>query len=285
MTREPGQMQNKMFLREIIESDQLPSGENAGQFARELMQNLVSSDPELRDDLTYRLMGMLSVGGHLGFSDHEELLGMSTDAEHLFHGIGESGTDTVFMRSFSALMIPLLLVHGEYAHRFSTSVVEEVANRLLSYAITERDWRGYVPDKGWAHSVAHTADALMACGTHPAATKELGDSILQGIKHLAMVPYPLGYLEDDRLAFAAFSIIHHNKTESANIQRWLDSFQLVTDQDNDGDETLCGANAEHFLRSLYFRFLHADRMNTWLERVVEALARFDIYHLDCLPGS
>lgn len=280
MTRESDQWQDRKFLREIIESNQLPPVEEAGRFARNLMQNLGSPDPELRDDLTYRLMGMLVVEGHLEFADHEELLWMATDAEHLFLGIGESGTDTVFMRSFSVLMVPLLLAHGEHAHVFSTSAVEEVANRLLRYATTERDWRGYIPDKGWAHSVAHTADALMACGTHPAATKELGARILQGIKHLSMVPHPLGYLEDDRLAFAAFSIIHHNKTASTNIQRWLDSFQLVTDQNNDGDETLCGANAEHFLRSLYFRFLHADRTSSWIDRIVEALARFDIYLLN-----
>lgn len=277
MTRELEQIQDKTFLHQTIISDQLPSGVEAVRFAQELMQNLGSPDPELRDDLTYRLMGMLIAGGHLGFSDHEELLRMATDAEHLFYGIGESGTDTVFMRSFSALMVPLLLVHGEHAHEFSTLAVEEVANRLLRYATTERDWRGYIPGKGWAHSVAHTADALMACGTHPAATKELGDRILQGIKHLATVPHPLGYLEDDRLAFAAFSIIQNKKTPEANIQIWLDSFQLVPDQDNDGDETLCGANAEHFLRSLYFRFLHADRTSSWLEKVVDALARFDIY--------
>lgn len=280
MTRDSEKIQDKTFLRETIISDQLPSGLDAARFARELMQNLGSPDPELRDDLTYRLMGMLIVGGHLEFSDQEELLWMATDAEHLFHGVGESGTDTVFMRSFSALMVPLLLAHGEHAKRFSTSAVEEVADRLLRYATTEQDWRGYVPDKGWAHSVAHTADALMACGTHPATAKELGERILQGIKHLAMVPHPLGYLEDNRLAFAAFSIIQNNRIPEANIQGWLDSFQLVTDQDNDGDETLCGANAEHFLRSLYFRFRHADRTSFWLDRIVDALARFDIYLLD-----
>ena len=38
--------------------------------------------------------------------------------------------------------------------------VLEWGDRLATWLLRERDLRGFVPGKGWAHAVAHGADAL-----------------------------------------------------------------------------------------------------------------------------
>ena len=43
----------------------------------------------------------------------------------------------------------------------------EWGDRLATWFLTERDTRGFVPGKGWAHAVAHGADAIGALGESP----------------------------------------------------------------------------------------------------------------------
>lgn len=180
----------------------------------------------------------------------EALLATAIDGEHLFRDIGVSGDDSVFVRSFSVLLVPLMLEHDFTGRPLDPGLVRRTLEAVLRYAQTERDFRGYVAGSGWAHASAHTSDALDA----------------------------LGYLEDDRLAFAASSIVRGGRLPDQAIALWLDSFQLLDDRDEQGT-TLGGANAEHFLRSLYFRLLHTGRLSPWLGPIESALARFDIYQL------
>ena len=43
----------------------------------------------------------------------------------------------------------------------------EWGDRIATWYVRERDLRGFVPGKGWAHAVAHGADALGALGRLP----------------------------------------------------------------------------------------------------------------------
>ena len=79
-------------------------------------------------------------------------------------GIGEDGTDTVFRRSFSALVLAECLERATSADRdrpaSPTTTVLRWGDRVAGWLVRERDLRGYVPGKGWAHALAHGADAL-----------------------------------------------------------------------------------------------------------------------------
>ncbi|PSR33618.1 MAG: hypothetical protein C7B44_14515, partial [Sulfobacillus thermosulfidooxidans] len=131
---------------------------------------------------------------------------------------------------------------------------------------------------------AHTADALSIVGRHPKTPATRVPGVLSAIHDLATLPYPLGYREDDRLAFAAFQLMESGRLRTDAIQAWLDSFQLVTGRD-DQTETLGGANAEHFLRSLYFRFRAKSREHAWLDPIQTVLDRFDIFLLYPPPDT
>ncbi|MHB1682335.1 MAG: DUF2785 domain-containing protein [Bacilli bacterium] len=262
------------FLRKVVNEDGLlPRTVSAWS----LIENFASPDAHLRDKLSYSLIAQLILRNSLADDHYEELLRIATDEAHLFLRIGETDSDSVFMRSFSVLLVPLVIDRADQSASLPQDLVQSVTESVLRYASSERDWRGYVPGKGWAHAVAHTADALAACALHPATTGEQVKRILESIRQLAMLPSPLGYLEDDRLAMAAFSIIQRSGVHESVADKWLDAFQLLDLCDQDA--TLGGANAEHFLRSLYFRFLHADRSSDWLPKIESAVARFDIFQI------
>lgn len=219
-------------------------------------------------------MDRLFEEGLLTRGERVALLKAALDDRHLFAGIGESGTDSVFRRSFSVLVVPMVLGSDLGAGELPEDLVVWALDRVLAYARAERDWRGYVAGKGWAHA----ADALGIAGRHPKTPAARMSDVLSAIHHLATIPYPLGYLEDDRLAFAAYQLMQSGRLSTDAIQAWLDGFQRLTEPD-DQAETLAGANAEHFLRSLFFRFRAKDREHAWLDPLQAVLDRFDIFLL------
>lgn len=266
----------------IRELEKLASGESwppvdAWSLAEALLENFASTDPRLRDTLSFTLMDRLIEEGRLTPGEQTSLLQAALNDRHLLAGIGESGTDSVFGRSFSVLVVPMVLGPDIATGKFPDELVVWALDRVLAYAQAERDWRGYVTGKGWAHAVAHTADALSVVGRHPKTPVTQVPYVLSAIHHMATLPYPLGYREDDRLAYAAYQLMQSDLNADA-IRAWMDGFQLLTGPD-DQAATLGGANAEHFLRSLYFRFRAQDREHPWLDWIQAALDRFDIFLL------
>lgn len=246
--------------------------------AEALLENFASPDPHLRDELSYTLLDRLIDGGLLSTPELAAWVERSIDEHHLSLGLGESGTDSVFRRSFSVLVVPLVVEYDAQRGGLAPSTIAAVIDAVLTYARSEQDWRGYVVGKGWAHATAHTADAIGSLGRHPHTPAEQLPELLAVIHHLATVPHALGYLEDDRLAYAAWRIIRSGRLLDQHIHRWLDGFQLLEGPDTQA-ETLRGANAEHFLRSLYFRCKAHAETRGWLDAIQMALDRFDIFIL------
>src|SRR5262249_36526346 len=85
----------------------VPEGEKAFALAKELGGHFKSSDSELRDELAYSILYMWIVE-QKQFSGYELLSLEEEWRGNLKVGIGESGTDSVFGRSFSVLGLSLL---------------------------------------------------------------------------------------------------------------------------------------------------------------------------------
>ena len=84
-------------------------------------------------------------------------------------GLGEHGTDTVFRRSFSALVLAECIDARQRTRRrwLPDDKLLSWGDRLAAWLVRERDLRGFVPGKGWAHALAHGADALGALAESP----------------------------------------------------------------------------------------------------------------------
>lgn len=95
---------DKSFWQAIVDAGYaVPAGYSLGDLTPALLGNLGSPDPVLRDDLAYMILATWVSRGEYGSG---ELRAMAADLlGNLRQGIGEAGTDTVFLRAFSALIL------------------------------------------------------------------------------------------------------------------------------------------------------------------------------------
>ena len=150
---------DREFWRAIAKNHfAVPDGQPIVPLLQELSGLLGSPDPELRDDLAYTIIDQWV--RHQDVSAAE--LNSLADAwrANLRSGIGESGTETVFKRSFSALCLASL-ARRELKTPFLGPVrFQALLGDALAYLKDERDLRAFDPSKGWMHATAHTADLL-----------------------------------------------------------------------------------------------------------------------------
>jgi len=120
----------KQFLQTLVENNfLLPVDIDPFSFLKALLPNFASTDWQLRDELTYPIMARIILleqdRYQLTGAQLEEQLLTCIDKDHLFYRIGEAGTDSVFMRSFSSLVFPLVLG----ADRGNISIMTRYARR------------------------------------------------------------------------------------------------------------------------------------------------------------
>lgn len=213
-------------------------------------------DGELRDDLIYLTFVYWIDRGVYSAEALRALLDTVLDDSHLYLGLGEVESDSVFTRAFSVLLVPLILARHHQEPFFSPPELAQLQNTLTRYLKRERDLRGFVVDKGWAHAVAHSADALAAL----AACRELDAKALYALLELTRdtastmkTHYTHG--EDERLSQVALQVFLRGVLEENEVKGWLESFQERA-HDFEGEplpESYWGfLNLKHFLRALYF---------------------------------
>lgn len=214
---------DKAFLRSIVERDfTIPNNViSVSELAFALMPNLRSPDPELRDELSYSILERIIQVGMLSANELKELLLLSISEEFLFASIGDRDTDTVFTRGFAILIVAAILEADAKTRLLSPEQIHHTTNIVLDYSRRERDHRGFVDGKGWAHAVAHTADALDSCAHHPVTNNEERIGILEVIAELATLPESLTYMEDDRLAFPVLRMVQGEQVEMDCLHSWF----------------------------------------------------------------
>jgi hypothetical protein len=285
----------KDFLRPLAENTgQLPKEVEPFDFLQALLPNLGSTNAELRETLTYPVLLNILLDEqnryHLTGAQLEELLLTSIDEDHMFYRIGEAGTDSVFMRTNSSLMIPLLFIADSRKPRISEQAARRTLEALLAYSRREQNWRGYVKGKGWAHSIAHHADALDDCARNRYMTEADREAILETLAYLAHLPEPLCHEEDDRLAFTAYGIITRQEVSATYLKKWIASLVVPRDENVLAEEGVTSwyraANAKNFLRSLYF-MLSWSKGPAIAEQKAELLADIDqaLRQLNSLPAA
>ncbi len=243
---------DRHLLRTIVQRDyQLPEELDPYEFARALLPNLGSPDSELRDELSALIFANGIVARQLLTPVQQvDLLRTLLGNEHLFYRIGEIDTDTVFMRSFSNLAIAAILYSDAQRQTLSNELVKQTLSELLRYAREERDWRGYVKGKGWAHTMAHLAGTLDECAQNRFMGVKERTEILDTVGRLARLAVPLYHEEDVRLAMVVYHIILGKQVDEATLDKWID--RCFVSRESDVESWTRGTNAKNFLRSLYF---------------------------------
>jgi hypothetical protein len=146
--------------------------------------------------------------------------------QNLTGGIGESDTDSVFKRSFSALTLASFAQRDLQQPFLSPAQYRALLTAALAYLRDERDNRGYDPVKGWIHSTAHTADLLAALARDPRFTPADQQALFAAVEHrLHSTTGVYTFGEQDRLAVALLCVITRDDFQLASFQNWLATLQ------------------------------------------------------------
>ena len=214
------------WQRVVADDCALPAGEPLDELSAELTRMLGSPDPRERDGVAYPVLATWIDRGV-----YDDLLTGLGDGMvvGLTRGLGESGTDSVFRRSFSALALAACLDRANRLDLVPAGKVLEWGDRLASWYVRERDVRGFVAGKGWAHAVAHGADGLGVL----AASRHLGapelTAVLDTLADRVLVPGGTWvHGEPDRVALATLRYFADKSELYAAVGQW--GARLVTER-------------------------------------------------------
>ncbi len=136
---------DRQFWRDIAKNHYaIPKGQQVFSLVRELSGYLGSPDPELRDDLAYSILDVWIV--YRNQLSATELNSLESEWEtNLRAGIGETGTDSVFRRSFSVLCLAALAERDLKSPFLGETGYRKLFDDSLIYLRQERDLRGFDP--------------------------------------------------------------------------------------------------------------------------------------------
>ncbi len=256
------------------------SDEEALALLPAMLEYIGSTDAELRDELIYSTFVNWIYTQHL-FSAKKmrTILHIVLDEQHMFYRMGEKERDGVFIRAFSVLLLPLLLGAHRDQPYLSMQEIGEVKEKLICFLQQEQDKRGFVEEKGWAHAIAHAADAL----DELALCTEMGQAdllemlaVIHGVICDSKQVYTHG--EEERLGTVVLSVISRELLEQNQINDWIITFQKPVFAEKELPDLLyIHANVRNFLQSLYFRLQWKAQLAphiTVFDRTLHAINRF-----------
>ncbi|HWJ83219.1 MAG TPA: DUF2785 domain-containing protein [Nocardioides sp.] len=231
-----------------------PADHQIADLTAELTEMLGSSEPHVRDELA---LEMLSTWIEQGVYD-DLLPGLGDGiATGLMTGLGESGTDTVFRRSSSALVLADVIERDTVQGLVPPAKVLEWGDRLATWFPAERDLRGFVEGKGWAHAVANGADAMGVLARSPHFRDAELAVLLEVIGERATRPADEVWTsgEPDRLARATIGVLHRGLVPLDRVEAWLADVTATALRQRppsvDDTGSASRRNTVAFLRALY----------------------------------
>ena len=255
---------DKTFWKSIQNNDfAIPEGYTVAQLIPELLSYLGSPDPELRDDFTLPILAYWMYREHYSQAALRDMI--TKLGTNLTLGIGEVDTDSVFLRSFSALLLAEMVNFDNKHPYLEETEVRMLLLQALAYLGAEQDGRGYITGKGWAHACAHTADWLMVLArSRHIKTADL-ERILKSISaKILSINNPV-YIhdEDERLVNAVGEALKRDLLSFEFLSAWLEGMARPTSFTweeaflTEGGGRACH-NTKCFVRSLYLRLFKAD---------------------------
>lgn len=255
-------------LSDIVGADfPVPGDRPLADLTADLTRALGDPDPVLRDDLALTVLVTW-----IGRGVYDDLLVGLGDglATGLRPGIGERGTDSVFRRSSSALALAACVQRDTRVLRVPSGTVLAWGDRLVTWFLAEQDVRGLVEGHGWAHAVAHGADALGVLAGSPHLGREELEVVLEVLADRVTRPStsPDDLLlagEPDRLAAAVLSVLRRDLVVVDHLEGWVVRLADAAGPVGPvgpgaaqlGDPHLARGNPQAFLRALHLQLLLA----------------------------
>ncbi|WEG14538.1 DUF2785 domain-containing protein [Pullulanibacillus sp. KACC 23026] len=246
----------------------------------EMLDNIGAVDSELRDTLIYNAFGKLILDDYLTIKQMEYILEVCL--KKMYMDIRQKESDSVFTRSFSSLVVALILEKDRQTRFLAESVVQRIIEESCEYIKLEEDIRGYVEGKGWAHSVAHGSDLLTEAVKHPLFRIDYVPDYLKAIKMCLLKDrlrnHPYIDDEDERLIFVIEALMEKGVTQE-EMSSWLleisDSLKEVFKKEGFSLPFFrLMTNFSQFCRTFYFRLLFKDCCKSLRDNVAHVLEQW-----------
>lgn len=247
----------KAFWLALAQDCAIPAGESAAQLLNEAVSLLGSRDPQWRDDVGYGVVAAcVYKARQLSPAERRALIDVLS--ANLRLGIGETGTDSVLVRSFSALDLSVLAALELLDPVLDDSGYRQLLDDALAYLHAERDLRGLEPGIGWIHATAHTADLLKFLARDERFTVVDQRRLLDAawVRMTAPGTAVWTHAEEERLAVALLSVVRRKGFDATYLDPWLARFvqleqQVWTSAPPDAARLDAAQNARRLLQSLF----------------------------------
>jgi hypothetical protein len=232
----------------------VPDDRPIGELTTELARMLGSTDPHAREETALRtLLTWVDRGVYddllTGLGD-----GMATG---LATGLGEDGEDSVFRRACSVAVLGRCVARDREAGLLPPGKVLEWGDRVATWWVRERDLRGYVDGKGWAHAAGRGADAIAELALSPAFDSPELTVLLDVMADRLLLPttHRLTSGEPDRMARATTTILSRDLVPLTVLEPWVARIQQGATgvESPTSDPWTRTFNARAFLRALHLR--------------------------------
>ncbi|MNI41675.1 hypothetical protein D3C73_959350 [compost metagenome] len=240
-----------------------------------MTQQIGTVDSDLRE-LIYAAFARWMIDHSLDVDLMKQITELILDDNHLFLRIGNSDDDTVFTRSFSVLFIPLIFIYNQKSNILTETDYEEIYTKVIRYFNLEEDLRGYVLYKGWAHAIAHAADALESIAASSYYSEHHLFGILEVIQQKTLNNNKYYYMdnEDDRLARAVVQVIRKKLIKNDLLINWIKQFKNIKIEGKLPEDNIIRGNTKNFLRSIYFKLLKLDSFEELTNEIIIILNDF-----------
>jgi|CXWL01.1.fsa_nt_gi hypothetical protein len=276
-------MLNEIQLKEKLQvfaenKFHLSENDDLSEIIPDMLNHIGSTDSYLRDDLIYSAFGTWIL--EYNAINPELLRGILPkilNEQHMLYNIGEQNTDSVFRRSFSVLLLPLLLIAHRSQPYLTSPEIQQIKEKLLYFLGNEKDLRGFVSGKGWAHSIAHAADALDDLAQCSELNKTDLAEILEAIRNVICIK-DIGYIhgEDERNVTAVIAIFKRELLSEIEITQWIQSFaEDMLSVKSMPEKHIIRSNVKNFLQSLYFRLQWEQVTNKFDTPINQALQKIN----------
>jgi hypothetical protein len=176
-------------------------------------------------------------------------------------GLGKPSDDSVFLRAGSLTVLKRVVEADNQRSFLRREELEAWLDAVVTLLEKERDHRGYVPGKGWAHSIAQVADTLRQFALSRQLDAERLRRILDvvGAKVTARTEEPFHFSEDEWLAYAVRTIFRFKPLGVEELKEWLADLTSAEghpswrEPPRDQSEAAARHNTVSLLRSLYFQ--------------------------------
>lgn len=268
------------ILRDVKEKEYaVPEGTDIEPIIESMLFHIGYPEHELRDELIYGTFSHWIVHTpRLSEKLLRKILQKGLDEDHLFFEIGETAGPSVHRRTFSMLLIPLILINHRNRNFLSREEVLDIFGKVSRYFSEEKDFRGYLPETGWAHSIAHGADALDDLALCDEIEYPELISILEIIRSkVCIADYAYIDNEDERLVTAVMSIISREIISVEEVCQWIKGLANMKNPAVINYKDNMRLNIKNFLRSFYFRVLDVkamEKIESVLKDVLKDLNRY-----------